>query len=105
MLLTIDQAGRIEYIAGHGLELSDQGQVTTRRASHVEPVNVLARVAFHVVRAVCSDNSQLAAWTRTWGCVWRVRVLGGPVLAAGWRDREAAIAAEVAWLEQNRFGG
>lgn len=103
MILTIDQAGRVEYIAGHGIDLDEQGRATQRRASWVEPVSLPLRLLFHVVRRVVPDDSAAAAWTRKWSCLWRVRVLGGPVLAGGWRDREAAIAAEVEWLKKNMF--
>jgi hypothetical protein len=103
MILTIDQAGRVEYIAGHGIDLDEQGRVTKRRASHVEPCSWPLRLLFHAVRSVVADSSAAAAWTRSWACVWRVRVLGGPVLAGGWRDRQQAIAAEVQWLERERL--
>lgn len=103
MILTIDQAGRVEYIAGHGLDMDEQGSVTKRRMSHVEPVSWPLRLLFHLVRGVVADSSAAAAWTRGWRCLWRVRIFGGPVLAGGWRDREQAIAAEVDWLERERF--
>ena len=104
-IITIDETGRIEQIAGHGPDLSSEGVVTKRRASWVEPNSVLPRLAFNLLRLCCRDESRLAGWTRSWRCLWRVRIIGGPVLAATFRDRAAAIRYEVEWLERNRFGG
>lgn len=73
------------------------------RASHIEPCHWALRVAFHAFRAVSGDKDALAAWTRSWACLWRVRVVGGPVLPGCYRDRGEAIAAEVKWLEANRL--
>ena len=68
-------------------------------------------------------KKQIDDWTRTWGCLWRVNTapVGGPILTwddvwtakgasswagrlsqshqiATWRDRQVAIDAEVAFL-------
>ena len=102
--LTISDGGSIAQIAGHGPDLSGCGTSVKRRASHVEPCNWPLWVLFHAVRACVRDESKLACWTRSWRCLWRVQIIGGPVLAGRWRDREHAIAAEVAWLETNNFG-
>ena len=75
----------------------------TVRASNIEPCNWALRAAFHAVRAAVGDKGTLAAWTRSWACLWRVRVVGGPVLPGCYRDRGEAIAAEVKWLEANRL--
>jgi hypothetical protein len=68
-----------------------------RRASHVEPDNFMLRLSFHAVRALCSDASRLAAWTRTWGCMWRVNMspVGAGILPVRYGYRIAAIDAEV----------
>jgi hypothetical protein len=105
MILNIQPGGRVEFVAHNGLEpLLAQGIATQRRASHVDPVNPWLRVAFHAVRRLVRDDSALAAWTRSWRCQWRVAIIGGPVLAGTWRDRLEAIAAEVQWIERERFG-
>lgn len=100
--LTIDQTGRVEMIAGHGPDLSDQGEATKRRMSHVEPCCWPLRLAFHAIRMLVRDDSRAAAWTRGWGCLWRVNVIGGPTWGA-YRDRAEAIAAEIKYLEQTRL--
>jgi hypothetical protein len=102
VILTIDHSGRVDYIAGHGLDLGDQGQTTKQRASHVEPTSWPLRLLFHAIRQFVRDDSAAAGWTRGWPCTWRVRVLGGPCWGT-YRNRQQAIAAEVAWLESNRL--
>lgn len=76
------------------------GHVTTHRASRVEPVSPVLRAAFRALRRAFGDAGRVASWTRRWRCAWRVdlRPSGGPVLAETWRDRSAAIAAELNWL-------
>jgi hypothetical protein len=91
------------------------GQTKTRRASHIEPVGFWLRLAFHALRgwanfvAECnqSEDSDLSReividWTRRWKCNWRVRVVNGPTFGC-YADRSEAIAAEIAWLQENRL--
>ena len=98
----------------------EQGEVITRRASHVEPAYFWQRVAFSVLRKLTPDTSRIAAWTRTWKCLWRVNTkpVGGPILTHGhvhdypidkqwcWDiialfvDRQEAIDAEVQFLNR-----
>jgi hypothetical protein len=77
-----------------------------RRASHVEPDNVYLRLVFHAIRKLVADNSRLAAWTRTWGCLWRVDMspVGGGILPIQYRYRLAAIDAEVEALNNFFIG-
>jgi hypothetical protein len=77
-----------------------------RRASHVEPNNFVLRLCFRVVRALCSDASRIAAWTRTWGCMWRVNMspVGAGILPAQFSNRLAAIDAEVEALNNHFIG-
>ena len=104
MILTIDQTGQIQMIAGHGPDLSGCGSAIKRRASHIEPCNWWLRLAFHIVRACVRDESRLAAWTRGWRCLWRARIFGGPTLGP-FAVRQDGIDAEVEWLEANVLGG
>lgn len=57
-----------------------------RRASHVEPVSAYLRLVFHAIRKLVADDSRVAAWTRTWGCMWRVDMtpVGAGILH--WKD-------------------
>lgn len=94
--------GQMSFVAGEGTEeLQSLGTVTKRRVSHVEPVNPVQRRLFHFIRSRVSDDSRIAGWTRRWSCLWRARLFDGPTLGP-FRDRQAAIDAEVAWLEEGR---
>jgi hypothetical protein len=106
--ITFNPDGTAEHLgdqgsAAAGLLTGSAGAGRTRRASNIEPANVWLRAAFHAVRAAVGDKCTLAAWTRTWACLWRVRVVGGPVLPGCYRDRSEAIRAEVRWLEEHRL--
>lgn len=68
-----------------------------RRVSHVEPVNLILRRLFHVIRRRVSDDSALAKFTRRWPCRWQARVFDGPVLGP-FQQRSAAIAAEIEYV-------
>ena len=97
--------GTIEFI-GESNELTGSLVSTSplpRRASSIEPVNPLLRVAFHSIRRIANDTSRLAGWTRRWPVSWRVRIHGGPILPGTYRDRQAAISDEINWLEQNEW--
>lgn len=79
------------------------GSSEVARASHVEPDNVWLRAIFYHIRSRVSDDSWLAAWTRRWRCWWRVTIVctnEDITLPGLWRNREDAIAAEVAWLNE-----
>jgi hypothetical protein len=89
------------------------GEVITRRASHVEPANWALRFIFSLLRTLSADTSIVAAWTRTWRCLWRINTspVGGPILTwadvdqysrdariATWHYRPNAIDAEIMFL-------
>lgn len=79
------------------------GSVTTRRASHVEPDALLARVIFHSLRSLFGDKGWMASFTRHWPCLWRVNLkpIGGPILDGRWYGRQKAIDAEVDYLGEH----
>ena len=79
------------------LKTLDIALADKRRASHIEPVNRLLRVAFHSIRMCVSDDSEWAQWTRAWPCRWRVNVIGGRTWGS-YADRQEAIDDEVAHL-------
>lgn len=76
------------------------GSAVLKRASHVEPNQLLLRAVFHTLRYMFGDKGWMATFTRYWPCAWRVNVspLNGPILPGTWRDRQQAIDAEVTWL-------
>ncbi|RYY74462.1 MAG: hypothetical protein EOO52_12930 [Gammaproteobacteria bacterium] len=42
------------------------------RVSRIVPLRRPLRYAFFCIRALVADESYLAKWTRTWGCIWTV---------------------------------
>ena len=103
--ITIDETGQ-KFVGGHGAEIFELPTDTVRRASHVVPDNFWLRLAFQTIRACVSDTSRLAAWTRTWRCLWRVHVVadGLDVNLGRYRDRNQAIEAEIGFLNQFFLG-
>ena len=78
MDLFIRPGGACECLYDEDFDVSPLGQLTIRRASHVEP------------------NEQ---------CRWQADLspVGGPILGP-FATRRAALAAEIAWLEANVLG-
>jgi hypothetical protein len=98
--LVIDESGDCKIVlttAAKMLFLASTMAVESRRASHVYPGNPVLRLIFRAVRALVSDDSRIAAWTRTWPCLWRVdmRPVGAGILPVHYSNRLAAIDAEV----------
>jgi len=103
--ILIDTEGTIRYLAkpeAEGFDL-DAADTSTRRASNIEPCNRLLRVAFYLIRKTLGERGE--AFTRTWGCRWRVNLTlsGGPTFGS-YLDRAEAIEAEENWLLENNMG-
>ena len=126
VVVTVEESGDLTFLKTDSADVFlELGAVVTRRASHVEPYFLLPRLAFTLLRMLSSDDSKIAAWTRTWACWWRVNTkpVGGPILrwsdvwgedewlrllimpqfykVASWSNRKQAIEAEIQFL--NRF--
>lgn len=101
--IRIKPDGTIRYLLTEGADVFLTEKTIVRRASHVEPVNPLLRVAFYGLRSIFGDKGRMTAFTRTWGCKWRVNLapIGGPVLFGFWLDRQDAIQAEINYLNAN----
>lgn len=99
--ITIGPDGEIRMI-DHSEIAQSLGAVTRERASHIEPANRILRGLFRVLRAHTSDQSWVAAFTRRWPCLWTVAIVDGPRFGP-YRQRQAAIDAEIRWLNQNRL--
>jgi hypothetical protein len=85
--ITIEDDGNLTFLATESSDVFlELGTVVTRRASHVYPSNFWKRVAFRVLRTLFTDDSRVAAWTRTWDNLWRIDTspVGGKVLL--WED-------------------
>jgi hypothetical protein len=81
--LTIEEDGSQTFLKTDSADIFlECGEVITRRASHVEPANWALRFVFSLLRTLSADTSIVAAWTRTWPCLWRVNTkpVGGPIL-------------------------
>jgi hypothetical protein len=112
--VTIDEDGDLIFLQTDSADIfMELGKTITKRASHVEPATFWARVAFHILRALVTDDSDVAAWTREWKCAWRINTkpVGGPILTwadlwgsvapsttATFADRQNAIDAEIEFL-------
>ena len=115
---TIDENGDVIYLATDANDaFLNHGEVVTKRASHVEPVQRFARICFYILRWF-GDKGRIAEWTRNWDVEWRVntRPVGGPILTYGdvepryknveglgdrivtWHQRQQAIDAEIVFL-------
>lgn len=92
------------YSDAHAGLIAKAASVQVRRASHIEPEYFPLRWIFHVLR-LFGDDTTVAAWTRTWPCLWRINMhpMGGPILAQRYRSRPAALAEEVKYLESKLF--
>lgn len=99
--ITIEADGSVRFVDKPQLR-DFPGERTRERASHITPVNRLLRVAFRLLRAHTRDNGPVAALTRRWPCRWQVEIVGGPRFGS-YADRQAAIDAEVRWLNENRL--
>jgi hypothetical protein len=79
MILRVDPSGRVEALYAEAIDLAALGELTIRRAGHVEP---------------------------DFGGGWFADLspLGGPTLGPFPR-RSTALAAEQAWIDRHRFGG
>lgn len=78
MILRVDPAGQVEGLAVEGLDLAALGELTIRRAGHVEPEG--------------------GGWFAD------LSPLGDPRLGP-YPRRSAALAAEQSWLESHLLGG
>jgi len=98
-IITIHPGGLCEWLGSRELDpLEDALGLSARiRLSHIEPVNILLRVAFLLIRYCVADGGAIAGWTRRWPCLWRVRIFNGPTWGR-FSDRAEAIQAEHEWL-------
>lgn len=103
-VINIRDDGSIVFLDQPELEsLKDLGSVLTMRASHVEPVNLVLRGLFHLLRHMFTDKGWMASFTRLWPCLWRINLapINGPILSNTYRNRQRAIDKEVEWLNEH----
>jgi len=97
--ITIRRDGSCEWLGSRELDSLENalGSGARIRLSHIEPVSLLLRVLFRLLRACVPDESHIAGWTRRWRCDWRINIINGPTWGC-YGDRENAIADEHSWL-------
>jgi hypothetical protein len=78
MILRVESAGRVEALYAEAIDLAALGELTIRRAGHVEP-------------------DAAGGWFAD------LSPLGGPRLGP-YPKRSTALAAEQAWIHAHRFG-
>jgi hypothetical protein len=120
----IDSDGRTLFLVSECMEGSSLLEYAKiARASHVEPATLFKRLTFHILRRIFGEYGKVGNWTRTWKCLWRVRIVNGPILRWNdvpykftdvmlvnrtgilvWDDRKEAIAAEIEYLNQRFIG-
>ena len=73
-----------------------------RRASHVEPVNLILRIMFYAIR-LFGEDGRMGNWTRGWSCRWRVNLspIGGIVIPVDFASRNSAISFEIDYLNNH----
>src|SRR5271166_5333938 len=99
VIISIDSEGAATYLVNEHTRDLFPDAAMPRRASHVVPMDPCLRILFQTLRAVCSDDSEAAKWTRTWGCRWQVDLspVNGPCYL-GFLNRDEAIEFEIGWL-------
>jgi hypothetical protein len=102
--VSIDEAtGTMRFLVNDMSEKFINCDSEIKRASHIEPYNLVPRIWFHILRTLFGEEGRIADWTRTWQCYWRVNLspVGGPVGTSAIKPRRYAIEAEVKWLAEN----
>lgn len=96
----INEDGSLVYLMDESVKSMFEGEGEVRRASHVEPSSPFFRLLFHGLRYVFGDKGRMSDLTRNWPCLWRVNTnpVGGPILNTRYKNRQAAIDAEITFL-------
>jgi len=102
-IVSIDSNGDMSQLVSPSFPLLVDG--TIRRASHVEPTNIVLRWVFHLLRTMYGGKGRIAAWTREWPIVWRVNLtpINGPIIPIDFTNRFTAIQFEISWINDNIF--
>lgn len=98
-----DSTGEYQFLVSDISTCLLDDSSTVKRASHVEPVNLLARKAFYLARMLFGDTGRVSNVTRSYPGLWRVNLapVNRPILQETYVRRSKAIEAEIAYLEKN----
>ena len=75
--MIIKKDGTLEWLAPPPFKILITNQ-RRQRYSEVVPLDPVKRCAFRLLRFLFGESGKVAAWTRTWLCVWRGVILLGP---------------------------
>jgi hypothetical protein len=103
MKVSMDETGTLTFLVDADTQALLNESSTVQRASHVEPVSRTLRAVFHGLRGLFGEKGWMAAFTRLWPCLWQINLapIGGPILDSTYRNRQAAIDAEILYLNAN----
>lgn len=103
VIVTISEEGVIRFLSSDATSGFLADEAVTRRASHVEPVRPSLRYVFHGLRSIFGEYGWMAGFTRQWPCEWRINLapISGPILPQTYMNRQAAIDAEIGYLNAN----
>ena len=95
MTLDFHDDGTISGLTHDEFPVEAIGDAVKTRYSHIWPKNCLLRCAFSAARHVFGERGRAARWTRSWACVWTVRLVSAPsIVLFSSRDREACVEFE-----------
>jgi hypothetical protein len=97
-VIVFDLDGSAECLDTGALPFSELGEVTRSRASHVEPVCRLKRIAFWILRWATGEQGRVSDWTRRWVGPWQVRFPGSSKVHFRHESRAECINWEVATI-------
>lgn len=80
--------------------LEGEGVVTVKRYSHIWPRWLPLRLLFRIVRYWSSEKGRISDWTRSWQCVWQVRLAVSPDKVEFEGNRAACIKWEHEHLDE-----
>jgi hypothetical protein len=75
--LIIRRDGALEWLNPPPFPIPIEGQ-KRERYSEILPLDPWQRLVFVALRKLFGEDGKVAAWTRTWLCVWIGRILLGP---------------------------
>ena len=101
--ISIAQDGTVTFLYNEDTAILVTPETTIQRARHVEPVSIPLRILFHGLRKGFGEYGWVATFTRRWRCLWRINMtpVGHGIMTTLYRDRAAAIAAEIEYLNEH----
>lgn len=79
MTMDFDSGGNVTALDSGEIDLALIGEVVERRRySHIWPRLFWKRQAFRLLRFLFTEQGKVGRWTRTWKCVWEVRLAVAP---------------------------